>query len=100
MASLSKKEIWMGRDGSAVKNICSGRGPRFDSQLLRGSSQVSITPGSRIVLPTSYLLDTRQAYSAQIYMSKAHTYNNINKSKNVAVKHYNCLSSARVGPVW
>jgi hypothetical protein len=50
---LKKVKLWWWSDGSLVKSTdCSSRGPRFNSQHLHGSSQLSVTPVSGDLVPS------------------------------------------------
>ena len=62
-----------GGDDSIVKSTgCSSIGPRFDSQHPHGSSQQSVTPVPRDLIPSSGLTDTRYAHGTQTYMQEKH----------------------------
>lgn len=72
---------------------CSSRGPRFSSQHLHGSSQLSVTPDSRDLMSSLASVGSRHTRAAQTYMHE-----NTHTQKKEEKSHFSQVSDAHLRP--
>lgn len=75
-SALSSRPAWAdGREGSVVQSTsCSSMEPRFESEHLRGGSQLSVAPSPWGSTTAFWLLRTLNTHSAQTYVQAKYTY--------------------------